>query len=162
SVRPVNTTDRPKVWGDGPSGFEWLIGYIALMLTAIAPNLGKFSAADSGTGPNSPIGNILWTAIYVLAAIRLLSMRALGGALMRKSVLLWCFLGLMVLSVAWSVNSTVTMRNSLELVGTTLVAYYLVVRYPLPKLLGLFGAVFGTLALLSSYLVVFAPGHGRD
>jgi exopolysaccharide production protein ExoQ len=158
--RTVQSAEGRSRSQDGPTGAEWWLGFAALVATALVPALAHAQSLD-GT-PNTPIGGeILWSVVYVLAMSRLFAARDVVAKLLRRSAVLLAFVFLMVLSTLWSVNPAITLKNSVELVGTTLVAYYLVVRYPLPRLLDLFGLGFGTIGMLSLLVIAFAPGHGR-
>jgi O-antigen ligase len=142
----------------GATGLEWWMGYGALVAMPLVVALAR---GAPGQPVNSALGESLWTVVYVLAAARLWTMRAEVGALLRRSGVLWAFIGLMFASVAWSVNAAVTFKDAVELAGTTLVAYYLVLRYPLARLLELFGAAFATIAALSYLFIVIAPSRSR-
>jgi exopolysaccharide production protein ExoQ len=99
--------------------------------------------------------------VYILAAIRLLTLHEKAAALFKRSVVLWAFVGLMLASVLWSVNALVTFKDAVELAGTTLVACYLVTRYPLSRMLELFATAFAALCALSYALIAFVPRRGR-
>ncbi|MEO9096652.1 MAG: O-antigen ligase family protein [Candidatus Baltobacteraceae bacterium] len=143
----------------GPAGLEWWLGYSGLLAIALIPALAKGQITDAPT--SSPLGEVVWSVVYVLAAVRLLAKRDRTVTLLRHSTVLCALVLLMVLSTIWSVAPSVTFKNSIELVGTTIVAYYLVVYYPLRRLLDLVGLAFGTIAAVSLLIIVFAPGHGR-
>jgi O-antigen ligase len=144
---------------EGPTGAEWWLGYAALLAIALVPAVAKFQSQDPTAG--TPLGEILWSIVYVLALSGLFAARDAVAALLRRSGVLLAFVFLMVLSTIWSVSPAVTLKDSVELLGTTLVAYYFVVRYPLLRLLELFGFALGTVGMLSLLVVTFAPGRGR-
>src|SRR5581483_7025549 len=117
--------------------------------------------ASPDDATSSPLAQTLWSIIYVLAAARLFSSRELAAPLLRRAPLLWAFVALMVLSTLWSVDPLTTWKESIELLGTTIVAAYFVLRYTLDRLLDLFSWAFGSVAVMSVAFIVLSPGRGR-
>ncbi|HTV73146.1 MAG TPA: O-antigen ligase family protein [Candidatus Acidoferrales bacterium] len=136
---------------------DWLPGYLSFLLTALIPALAKPEDPDAG----SPLGQIVWSIAYLLAAYFLFKGGERAKTLLRQSPVIWAFVFLMLLSTAWSVEPDVTFKNAIELAGTTVVSMYFVLRYPLQRLLECAGLAFGTIAILSLVVVVFFPQHGR-
>jgi O-antigen ligase len=54
-----------------------------------------------------------------------------------------------------------TFKNSIELLGTTLIGYYVVSRFSMSEFLDILSLFFGISVVLSAVLIFFAPGHGR-
>ena len=144
---------------EGPRGLEWWLAYAALLAVVILPALAKLDPENPSA--SSPLTEGIWTIFYVLAALRLFADRQRSAGLFRSTIVLWPLLLIMVLSVLWSVNPYITFKNSIELVGTSLIAYYFVLRYPLARLLDLFGFAFGSIAIISLAFVFLSPGRGR-
>jgi exopolysaccharide production protein ExoQ len=139
--------------------YEFVLLTAALLLTAVIPGLSKYQA--EGPPTNSLANEITWSLIYVLAAVRLYAMRAKALPLFRRSIALWTFVFLMLVSVLWSVDPSVTFTNAIELIGTTIIGYYIVTRFSLPEFMGMLGVTFVVIAALSFFLIFAAPGHGR-
>jgi exopolysaccharide production protein ExoQ len=142
---------------DGAKPADWLPGYLSLLFTALIPALDKPQDLDAG----SPLSQIVWSIAYMLAAYALFRAGDRAKSLFGHSHVIWAFVLLMLCSTVWSVDPLVTFKNSIELAGTTLVAMYFVMRYPLQRLLECAGLAFGTIAVLSLIAVVFFPQHGR-
>jgi exopolysaccharide production protein ExoQ len=129
-----------------------------LLLTVIVPLQGKnYSDED----PSPFLGQVVWSIAYVAAAVRLISLRGALQPLIRGSLLLVALLALDFASTLWSVDVSVTFKNAIELIGTTLIGYYIVVRFKLAEFVGILMAFFAAAALMSLALIVFSPGRGR-
>jgi len=136
----------------------WLVA-AALLLTAVIPGLSKYQAYDASG--NSPASEFLWSLMYLVAAMRLYAMRAVAVPMLARSGWLWAFLGLMFVSVLWSVDPMTTFKNSIELIGTTLVGFYIVTRFTLPQFITILALTFSAIAIMSLGFIFGAPGHGR-
>jgi O-antigen ligase len=99
--------------------------------------------------------------MYVFAACRLYAMRARAMHIARRSRALIAFLAIVVLSVLWSAAYLVTLRDTVELLGTSLVAWYFVTRFTLSQFLQIAAVVFVIIALSSIAMVVGSPARGR-
>lgn len=64
---------------------------------------------------------------------------------------------IIVASTGWSVNSAVTLRRSIALLGTTLFALYLVVRYQPYELIRIVALALGIMAVASMLAVIVTP-----
>ncbi len=138
---------------------EFYLVFIALLLTAIVPSLAKYRTPDAP--PTSLLGQIIWSLMYVAAALRLYALRERALPLLARSGSLWLFLSLMFVSVLWSVEPETTFKNSIELIGTTIIAFYIVSRFTLLEFVGIFSLAFTAIAFISLAFVFGAPGHGR-
>jgi O-antigen ligase len=132
----------------------------AVLATAVIPVLGKYQAPDDPT-TNSPIAQVVWGMFYVAATVRLIGLRDLLRPLLSGSIGLVAFTLLMLGSFVWSVAPTTTLLNSVELIGTTIISFYIVARFTLAEFLWIIAIAFATIALLCFALIFLAPGHGR-
>ena len=144
---------------ESPRGIEWWLAYAALLAVVILPALAKVDPENPSA--SSPLTEGVWIVFYILAAMRLFAERHRTADLIRRTAVLWPLLLIMLLSTLWSVNPYITFKNSIELLGTSLIAYYFVLRYPLARLLNLFSFAFGSIAIMSLALVFLSPGRGR-
>ena len=108
----------------------WIVA-AALLLTALIPGLSKYRGEDAGT--SSSTNEIFWCLMYVATAIRLYTLRATVVPLFKRSAPLWIFVFLMFASVLWSVDPATTFTNAVELIGTTIIGFYIVARFTLPQ-----------------------------
>jgi exopolysaccharide production protein ExoQ len=143
-----------------PGFFENAVLYVAMLGTALLPALSKYQPAQEAP-TNSPIAQVFWSILYVAATVRLMDLRHRARPLFAGSIVLCAFVLLMLLSFVWSVAPSTTLLNAIELIGTTVIAYYIVARFTLQEFLTVLSLSFGTIALLSFLLIVIAPGHSR-
>ncbi len=100
---------------------------------------------------------ILGSLVYLIALIILLPRNRDVIALLAKNKALVLFMGLVVLSVLWSELPSVTLRRALALVGTTVFAVYLALRFSPSELLNLLAIALGITAVESLLFVIFSP-----
>ena len=140
----------------------------SLVLLSILTAMSKFEFFDKllGLDGNVETGSIatqiLWGLVYAHAAWRLVGLRVQAAPLIRRSLPLVAFLILIALSYAWSVDPWVTFRNSTEMIGTTTLCYYVVVRFTLREFLDILVKYFTGIAVVSFLLVFLWPSHGRS
>lgn len=138
---------------------DMIIAAIMLLLTAFVPVMSKLHPTGQVVD-DSIYNQLVWGLMYVIAAVKI-SAVANVRAVFRY---LWPLVGFsiwMLLSILWSVAPDVTLRESIELAGTTLVGVYLVVLFPLEKLLNTLSYVIAAIAAASAVLIVIAPARGR-
>lgn len=141
-------------------GRDFWLTSVVLLATVVIPAFSKYQSSDAPG--NSPISQFVWSVTYAGAAFGVISLRAIATPLVAKSLSLWSFISLMLLSIIWSVEPSVTLLNSIELLGTTVVALYIVSRFSLKEMLEIVGITISTTALVSLGLIFGAPGHGRE
>jgi exopolysaccharide production protein ExoQ len=134
--------------------------FSALLATAVLSVLAKYQA-DQDAPVSSPIAQVVWSLFYITAVVRLIAMRSKALPLLARSRVLWAYVILMFASFVWSVSPTTSLVDSIELVGTTFIGYYVVARFTVVEFLEILAAVFATIAILSFALIFGAPGHGR-
>lgn len=156
----MKAADLPRKPQAEPAGAEWWLGYAALIAPAMLLLVGKGEQAEA-TDSSLP-SQILWTVAYFLAGRSLLAHSDAFWPLVNRSRILWIFVLMMLASATWSVDPLVSFKDAIELIGTTVIACYFVVRYTLPRFLNLVGSAYGTIAVLSLITIVIAPGRGRD
>ena len=143
----------------GPSLEFWLV-FVMLLMTAIFPVIGKFRYADEQS-QGTPSAQLLWSTMYLVAGVRLIQMRVPSLALLSKSWSIWVLLIYFLLSTAWSVIPIGTLINAIELIGTTVIAYYVVVRFTLLEFMEILALSFAVIGVLSFLVIFGAPVHGR-
>lgn len=125
------------------------------------PNLAKFGA-PAGDESGSVVGQLVYGTFYVFAATQLVTLRARVKTLLLISIPLLIFVCILLASTFWSTNPQTTLRNAVEMVGTTAIAYYIVGRFKLNNFLDLLCTAFGIIAAICSYLIVFVPILGKS
>jgi N-acetylglucosaminyldiphosphoundecaprenol N-acetyl-beta-D-mannosaminyltransferase len=144
------------------SNVEFWVAITMLLATIVFPAIAKYHAGGDADGPmSSPIGQVTWSALYLLAGFRLYALRVRALPILKKSIALGALLGYMLLSLLWSVQPTTTLYNGIELIGTALIAYYLVVRFTLREFLEILAVTFAMVGVISLAMIFLAPGHAR-
>jgi O-antigen ligase len=132
---------------------------VVLLVIALLRSTAKFLFMDDVQ--DSVLGEVVWGSIYALAAIRLIGLRANALALARQSKWLFAFLGLTVASSLWASDPFTTFKDAFELLGTTLVAWYIVSRFSLAAFLRIVAVAFTIISAASVLLVFASPARGR-
>ena len=133
--------------------------WLFVLLTLLSFGLTAFQGVqDSDTG--SPVAQVLWGAVYALAALGLIRERRFFSRLARRSMPLLLILALAVLSTAWSDDPFLTLKRAAGLVGTTAIAYYLVSRYSLDAFVDTLILAISVTAIASAILIAVAPEQG--
>lgn len=134
----------------------WLV-VLMLSLTLIGALQGKAGDDPSDSLPNQ----VLWGGAYLIAGLRLIAMRKQLAVFLAGSASLLAFIALALVSTFWSVDPAVTLKNSLELAGTTAVGAFIVARFRFAEFLNIQMLFFGGSAVLSLVLIFLSPGRGR-
>lgn len=113
----------------------------------------------------SPLLRLLWLPVYglVLAGCAWKLPQLFHAAIRLPFLML--ILALAAASVSWSIDPAVTQRRVIAITATTLAGLFLAVRYDWRTLLRLLGCVWLTLAFISFFAGLIAPGfavHGGE
>jgi exopolysaccharide production protein ExoQ len=141
----------------GEGRLDQLFVFAMLCLTLLNAIQGK----NGGDESSSFFNELLWTAAYAAAALRLLAMNRELRALLSRSAPLLVFLALSLASTLWSVDPLVTLKNSIELVGTAIIGFYVVASLRLVEFLSVLAVFFGASGLASLALIFVSPGRAR-
>ncbi|MGL5939489.1 MAG: O-antigen ligase family protein [Waterburya sp.] len=98
--------------------------------------------------------------IYIITFMLLIMRWKRVLALISSNLLLWILMGIISLSVFWSVSPEQTLRFSIYAIGTTAFGLYLATRYTLTEQMDLVGWTYGILLILSLLLAVAIPKYG--
>lgn len=141
----------------------WIV-LASIVLLSLLPSLSKFGlfGMDGDVESGSLASQLLWGLVYVVSAWRLVELRGEAVRLARRSTPLVGFLVIIALSYFWSVDPWVTLRNAIEMIGTTLLCYFIVLRFTMKEFLDILTRYFGAVLILSLGLVVAWPSHGRS
>ena len=105
---------------------------------------------------------LLWVAMYCAAMLGLLATSGVNWIswIVRYRLLLTLLLAGAAFSVAWSVDTALTIERSIHLIGTSILAIYLGLKLPLSHILKTTVWVFGFIMLSSILAAVFIPDLG--
>lgn len=138
-----------------------LASIAALSLLAGLSKFGLFGMTGE-IDKGSIAGQIIWGATYATAAWRLIVFREGAIALAKRSYPVVAFLVIILASSAWSVDFAITLKNAIEMIGTTLVCYYIAVRFTLREFLTILVRYFTVASIVSIVLIFAWPSHGRS
>lgn len=163
-MKTVTLGESPNVAQATNKSLDTWIVLASLTLLSLLPSMSKFGlfgmTGDVESG--SPASQLLWGLVYATAATRLVVLRADSVRLMKRSLPLVAFLVFIAISYVWSVDQWVTLRNAIEMIGTALVCYLVVVRFTLTEFVFLIVKYFAVVMLASFALVILWPSHGRS
>jgi O-antigen ligase len=118
--------------------------------------------ASSETADNSEILRLMWLPVYGLTLILMFSR---PGAMLRTlsgNLLVLALVGLMAVTMLWSVAPDTTIRRSFALAMSTLFALWLASRWSWRELVMLAALTFGILAVMSAIAAIFVPAMWLD
>jgi exopolysaccharide production protein ExoQ len=105
---------------------------------------------------------LIWFGTYIIIFLLMLKRwRAVMQAAARGA-LLWVLIGMVGFSVLWSDFPSDTVRQTIAVVGTTLIGLYLAARYTMKEQLWLLAWTFGIITILSILFSLGLPSSGRS
>lgn len=141
-----------------PANIERLL--IACVFVLLAGGLFPGAKGDDDIMRGSSLAQLLWGIVYVGAVVGLLRHRDKLSQLMRLSLPIIAIVALALISTAWSIDPSITLRRALGLFGTTAFAYYVVSRFKLEDFVDIFGLTCCVVIALSLLAVFFVPSIG--
>lgn len=148
SIPSTTTFDRVFV------GAVILLGIIVTRITT--PDQEFSSLVET----NSPLSELMWGSLYVVAIVGLLRRSASFGRAFRSSWLVAAIIVLALLSTLWSDDPSVTARRAVGLLGTSACAYYIASRFSLHGFIDTLSVVVIAAAIISIAIIVVAPSAG--
>jgi exopolysaccharide production protein ExoQ len=114
-----------------------------------------------GGGADDPILNqIAWASIYVWAFVGVVRVWPGPLSVFAESLPVVAIVALACMSTLWSADPAMTGKRSIELLGTTTIAYYVAYRYTLREFLRCYIAATAIAAGLSIVAIVLLPSIG--
>jgi exopolysaccharide production protein ExoQ len=154
---PTITRAKPKTITSLEMIDRWIIVLLVIAFTAL-PALLKLQMSDESQS-NPLLKQLMWSFMYLACGVRLLQMGMFKEVLSKLSAI-WVFCAYMLLTAAWSVDSSATIVNSIELIGSTVIGCYLATRFELGTFIRILGWIFAiTIVLTGIFLTVFR-NHG--
>jgi exopolysaccharide production protein ExoQ len=115
---------------------------------------------ESSIWMGAPLTNALWILAYFLAYFLIHTRCDVPAGLWRTSLPLLLPIPIAILSLVWSDDRLLTFLRCGSLVGTTLVALYIALRYSLREILFLLAWALGIAATASLIAVLLVPSFG--
>ena len=115
---------------------------------------------DGDAEASTLIRSLYFPAYFAALALAATNLRETLVAAVR-SPLLWALIGMVFVSMIWSIDPAVTQRRGIAVLFTTLAALVVAARYDWPKLLEVLAAAFAIVVVTCFFLGVFMPRYGR-
>ena len=129
-----------------------------ILTDAIFPLLRKEAEVAVDQSQGDPLTQIILGVTYLIACFLLVYRRQVK--LLVKDPWLVALVALCVISAAWSLDPSVTLRRSAALIGTSLFGVYLASRFTFSQQLKILAGTLGVAALLSIAFAILAPRYG--
>ncbi len=123
--------------------------------------LGAQTGDEVDLAAGDPIHQRIWAIVYVVSIVLIARDPQRARLVFTSSAVIPLLAGIVLASTLWSINPPITFRRAVEFLGTTLFAYYLVMRFPLEQLARLLAIAFSIAIVLSFAVGVAKPDIGR-
>ena len=138
-----------------------------LVLTLLQSSSFSLSLAFRGPLASEALVSLVttaWLAMYAFSVVALFVSFGMNWIswLVRYRLLLTIVLAGTAFSMAWSVDTALTLERSVHLIGTTIVALYLGFSLPLHRMLRTSAWVLGIIMLTSALAALFVPALGLE
>jgi exopolysaccharide production protein ExoQ len=107
-----------------------------------------------------PVSQAIFLLVYGITTCLVFVWRKRFARVVVRDNLLWLLVGLVLLSIFWSVAPEITLRRSIAILGTTLLGVYVAMRFNIREQLQLLAWALGMGALLSLLFVLAFPAFG--
>lgn len=140
---------------------RWFAGLVLLMSSGAFLLLIKDEEVlASGERAGTLVTNTIWIAVYLATAYFIWKYGKHSTIYKSKIWHLLAILGVAFVSVLWSDNAALTFVKAAALLGTSIVGYYLAVRFTISELLLILARVYQVSAVLSLAFVFLLPAFG--
>jgi exopolysaccharide production protein ExoQ len=154
STSPVRSSALKQASNDVPAAIV-VAAFFAIELVPLLRAKLTFSS-------DVVLNQLTWGTIYIFAIVGIARLGGPAARLAAKARLIGVFCLVMLVSTLWSVAPSRTLVEAIELVGSGLLGFYLVLRFPLGTFLRIVMSKFAFMAAASYFLIMLAPGRGRD
>jgi exopolysaccharide production protein ExoQ len=153
----MSSPRRRPIW-------EKLFATVALFLStaALIPLLRTDGVATQPTAEGDPAIRKIWLLLYAVTLLLLFNQRVNVAGVMARNKLLFGTVAVAVASTTWSVDPTLTLRQAIALVLTTLFGVYLASAYSQAELLSLVSWLLAGIVCASIFFALFEPSYGLD
>ena len=124
------------------------------------PNVWFVRSDDLAADFSNPLASGLMVLLIAVAVVRVIGYLNLMITLFRLEPAVFLFAGMVAFSVFWSADPGETLRRSVIFVAVTLFAGYLILRFSLHEIVGMFAVMFGVSAVLNLAFIVAFPLYG--
>jgi O-antigen ligase len=141
---------------------QLLVVLTTFVLYHQTPNAWFIQPSDVDFEFSNPLAAAAQLGLMVLAILRVLGGIDLFVNLIRIDVAVFAFAGLALTSIFWSADPEESLRRGVMFVAVTLFASYLVIRFPLERIMTLLAWMFVLSALVNVAWIVAFPGIAID
>lgn len=131
--------------------------YAGSLVTVLGQNPGM---AGDGVRTDLPLLRAIYAGTYAVTCLLIIVRSKYLVYVVTREPLLMLLVGLAWISVLWSVEASLTLRQGVAVLGTTLFGVYLAVRFSFREQLRLLAWALGIAALLSVAFVLALPTYG--
>ena len=128
-----------------------------LSTSALIPVLIEGGSGSIGSDSYSPK---LFMGIYIITFLLIVRHQKNFVRAAQKDIWIWLFLGITLASILWSFAPDVTPRRSVLLLGTSVFAVYMAMRFTLREQLQLLAVALGIVIILSFMFAIGLPKYG--
>ena len=121
---------------------------------------GIFTPTGEGNDHDGALEQGVWALVYGASVIGLIMERRRAWPLIKNSLPIVAVIALVVVSSFWSDYHDISFKRSLELVGTSAVAYFIVCHFKLLEFLECWSIAVAVAALTSFVYIFGFPGRG--
>jgi exopolysaccharide production protein ExoQ len=144
-----------------PTTERWFAGTVLLVSSgAFSMLIQDEEAQTSGARAGTLLANAIWISIYLVTAYFIWKCPRHFTIAKGKAGHLLVILVVACASVAWSEDKTFTFVKAMALLGTSMVGYYLAVRFSNSELLLILARVLLASEALSLVFIFFLPAYG--
>jgi exopolysaccharide production protein ExoQ len=126
--------------------------------TALIPVL--LDSQDATSVASDPYSPILFLGIYVVTGLLITWQWDSFVRIATKNMWIWLVVAIAIASMSWTVAPDITSRRSILLLGTSLFAVYMAMRFTLREQLQLLAVALGLVAVLSCVFAIALPFYG--
>ncbi len=118
--------------------------------------------ADESDPESSAILRFIWLPVYAVTILLMLARPAASVRVLWQNMIVLAFIGLVMISVSWSVAPDVTLRRGFALAMTTLFGLWLASRWSWAALIAIVAGTYIIMAVLSAMMALAVPSLGVD
>lgn len=147
-----------------PSGMERLFALFVLFFAtgAFWSYIQGSRDPEAGVWLGSLVTNGLWVACYAIAFFLIRSRCVVPKGMLKDSMLMLLPVPIAFISLLWSDDRMLTLLRSMALLGTSIVALYLALRFTIREIVQLLAAALSFTAITSFLMATLLPKYGID
>jgi O-antigen ligase len=154
---------QPVAEAQAPAGFKDYLAFwtsVLMMLTFTQFWVMPLTGPNGDAEASNLIRTLYFPAYFAALALAVARLRQTVFAAIRAP-LLWALIGMVFVSMIWSIDPEVTERRGIAVLFTTLAAVVVAARYDWPRFLEVLATAFAIVVMACFFLGLFVPSYGR-